>query len=115
MVHLLRDGSIVEAQFDQVFDQDVSQQDAYDSISDGVEAVTKGYNSTIFAYGQTGTGKTYTILGGSFTGKESVAAARDDPSSSKSVGKNELPQYAGIIPRAADELFHFAQQSFPTD
>ena len=111
VVHLLRDGSIVEAQFDKVFDQDVSQQEAYDSIRDGVEAVTKGYNSTIFAYGQTGTGKTYTILGGSFTGKESVAAARDDPSSSKAVGKNELPKYAGIIPRAADELFHFAQQS----
>lgn len=112
MVHLLRDGSIVEAQFDRVFDQDVSQQEAYASVSDAVEAVTKGYNSTIFAYGQTGTGKTYTILGGSFTGKESVSAARDEPpSASKLGGRNELPKYAGIIPRAADELFQFAQQS----
>ncbi|QDZ22056.1 kinesin [Chloropicon primus] len=111
IVHLLRDGSIVEAQFDRVFDQDVSQKEAYESVSDAVEAVTKGYNSTIFAYGQTGTGKTFTILGGSFTGKESVAAARDESSATKSAGRNELPQYAGIIPRAADELFHFAQQS----
>lgn len=111
VVHLLRDGSIVEAQFDRVFDQDVSQQEAYASVSDAVEAVTKGYNSTIFAYGQTGTGKTYTILGGSFTGKESVAAARDETSGTKSGGRNELPKYAGIIPRAADELFYFAQQS----
>lgn len=111
LVHLLRDGSIVEAHFDRVFDQDVSQQETYESVSDAVEAVTKGYNSTIFAYGQTGTGKTYTILGGSFTGKESVATARDDQSVSKSTGRNELPKYAGIIPRAADELFHFAQQS----
>ena len=28
-----------------------------------VENVLKGYNGTIFAYGQTGTGKTYTMSG----------------------------------------------------
>jgi kinesin family protein 3/17 len=28
-----------------------------------VESVMQGYNGTIFAYGQTGCGKTYTMLG----------------------------------------------------
>ena len=28
-----------------------------------VESVIKGYNGTIFAYGQTGCGKTHTMLG----------------------------------------------------
>lgn len=104
---MMRDETIVEAQFDRIFDQDVSQKEAYGSVKDAVEAVTKGYNSTIFAYGQTGTGKTYTILGGSFTGSESTAAAPDEPSTSSS----ELPPYAGIIPRAAADLFDFAQQA----
>ena len=31
--------------------------------------VLSGFNTTVFAYGQTGTGKTYTMLGGDYTGK----------------------------------------------
>jgi kinesin family protein 11 len=34
------------------------------SISPIVHEVLEGYNCTIFAYGQTGTGKTYTMEGG---------------------------------------------------
>ncbi len=34
------------------------------SVSDVVASVLQGYNGTIFAYGQTGTGKTYTMEGG---------------------------------------------------
>ena len=31
-----------------------------------VDNAIEGYNSTIFAYGQTGTGKTYTMTGGAY-------------------------------------------------
>jgi kinesin family protein 11 len=39
--------------------------DLYDlAVSPIVYEVLEGYNCTIFAYGQTGTGKTYTMEGG---------------------------------------------------
>jgi len=47
-----------------------------------VDSVLKGYNGTIFAYGQTGTGKTYTMVGDF---------------------ENEI--YKGIIPRSIDYIF----------
>ena len=40
------------------------QQDIYDeTVHDLVDSVLEGFNGTIFAYGQTGTGKTYTMQG----------------------------------------------------
>jgi len=40
------------------------QRDLYDeTFRDLVQAVLDGFNGTIFAYGQTGTGKTYTMQG----------------------------------------------------
>lgn len=40
------------------------QRDLYDeSFRDLVQAVLDGFNGTIFAYGQTGTGKTFTMAG----------------------------------------------------
>ena len=50
--------------FDKVFDQNMSQASIYeDSAFPLVESVVEGYNGTIFAYGQTGCGKTYTMMG----------------------------------------------------
>ena len=51
----------------------------------------QGYNCTVFAYGQTGTGKTFTMEGGD---------ERDDPSVSW-----ENDPTSGIIPRALAQLF----------
>lgn len=40
------------------------QQDLYDeTVHDLVDSVLQGFNGTIFAYGQTGTGKTFTMQG----------------------------------------------------
>lgn len=48
-----------------MFGPDSGQQRLYDqAISPIVEEVLDGFNCTIFAYGQTGTGKTYTMEGG---------------------------------------------------
>lgn len=50
--------------FDTVFGQNCKQVDIYNEVARPiVECVLEGYNGTIFAYGQTGTGKTFTMEG----------------------------------------------------
>ncbi|EFA03966.2 hypothetical protein TcasGA2_TC014111 [Tribolium castaneum] len=50
--------------FDHIFGVDKTNTDIYDNIvKDFVESSLNGLNSTIFAYGQTSSGKTYTMLG----------------------------------------------------
>lgn len=50
--------------FDQLFDENSTQQDVYENTArSSVESVLEGFNSTIFAYGATGCGKTFTITG----------------------------------------------------
>ena len=47
-----------------MYDQNSKQYDLYlESFSPLVDSVLDGFNGTIFAYGQTGTGKTYTMEG----------------------------------------------------
>ncbi|TXG49466.1 hypothetical protein EZV62_025341 [Acer yangbiense] len=49
-------------QFDEVFTETASQRRVYEVVAKPVvESVLNGYNGTIMAYGQTGTGKTYTV------------------------------------------------------
>ncbi|ODQ78567.1 hypothetical protein BABINDRAFT_162773 [Babjeviella inositovora NRRL Y-12698] len=69
--------------FDAAFDATTSQSDVYQySAKMTVQDVFQGYNGTILAYGQTGTGKSYTMMGD-----------LDDP------------EHLGIIPRIATEIF----------
>ncbi|KAG6464482.1 hypothetical protein O3G_MSEX014545 [Manduca sexta] len=50
--------------FDKVYDKDTKTSDVYDDIAKPiVEAAAAGFNGTIFAYGQTSSGKTYTMTG----------------------------------------------------
>ncbi|KAI8902942.1 P-loop containing nucleoside triphosphate hydrolase protein [Globomyces pollinis-pini] len=50
--------------FDQVFGENCSQQTVFEgSVQSQVDAVINGYNATVFAYGATGAGKTYTMMG----------------------------------------------------
>lgn len=52
--------------FDFAFDKTSTQKSVFErSAKEIVDFVIKGYNGTIFAYGQTGTGKTHTMQGGS--------------------------------------------------
>ncbi|KAK4441131.1 Kinesin-like protein KIN-5D [Sesamum alatum] len=74
--------------FDKVFGPSSQQKDLYDqAVCPIVFEVLEGYNCTIFAYGQTGTGKTYTMEGG----------ARKK--------NGEFPSDAGVIPRAVRQIF----------
>eukprot|EP00957_Ditylum_brightwellii_P196801 14993273-Ditylum_brightwellii.AAC.1 len=58
-----------------------------------LESCLDGYNATVLAYGQTGAGKTYSVLG---------AATR---ASMSKMEQGELDDSAGIIPRALHEVF----------
>ncbi|KAI4463904.1 kinesin-like protein kif11 [Holotrichia oblita] len=71
--------------FDRVFDCHSSQQEIYNAVvSPLIPEVISGYNCTVFAYGQTGTGKTYTMEG--FHDQDNQISS-------------------GIIPRALAQIF----------
>ncbi|KAL6138686.1 hypothetical protein ACLB2K_063965 [Fragaria x ananassa] len=74
--------------FDKVFGPKAQQKSIYEqAVSPIVNEVLDGFNCTVFAYGQTGTGKTYTMEGGMRN-------------------KNgNLPAEAGVIPRAVRQIF----------
>ncbi|KAF8362355.1 bmk-1 [Pristionchus pacificus] len=80
----------VFSNFERVYGQNSRQSEIYkDLVKKQVEDVLRGYNCTIFAYGQTGTGKTYTMEGG----EGSIE------------GDWETDENTGIIPRAAQHIF----------
>ena len=57
-------GDVKSFQFDAFFDDKTTQEEVYDQVARPIiDGVLDGYNGTLFAYGQTGTGKTYTMLG----------------------------------------------------
>uniref|UniRef100_UPI00358E9EBB kinesin-like protein KIF3B n=1 Tax=Myxine glutinosa TaxID=7769 RepID=UPI00358E9EBB len=69
--------------FDSVYDSNSKQMDLYDeTFLPLVDSVLQGFNGTIFAYGQTGTGKTYTME-----------------------GVHTDPERRGVIPNAFDHIF----------
>lgn len=75
--------------FDAVYDSNSKQRDLYDeSVRPLIDSVLAGFNGTIFAYGQTGTGKTYTMQG----------AWMD-------------PEKRGVIPNAFDHIFTHISRS----
>ncbi|XP_076926393.1 kinesin-like protein KIN-5C [Bidens hawaiensis] len=78
--------------FDKVFGPSAQQKDLYEqAVIPIVNEVLEGFNCTIFAYGQTGTGKTYTMEG--------------ECKRAKSGPNGELPLEAGVIPRSVKQIF----------
>lgn len=77
--------------FDMVFGASTKQIDVYRSVVCPIlDEVIMGYNCTIFAYGQTGTGKTFTMEGE--RSPNEVYTWEEDP-------------LAGIIPRTLHQIF----------
>ena len=75
--------------FDRVYDINSTQEEVYThTAKEAVLSTLEGYNATLLAYGQTGTGKTHTMEGFSYSG--------NDPE-------------RGIVPRAMEEIFRFIQ------
>jgi hypothetical protein len=81
--------------FDYVFDMDSNQQEVYEQTAKpAVISILEGYNSTIFAYGQTGTGKTFTMEGFTYSSSDTQR---------------------GIIPRSIDEIFNYIESLSNSD
>lgn len=49
--------------FDKIFKEDANQEDIFEESSEMIKSVMEGHKVCIFAYGETGSGKTHTILG----------------------------------------------------
>lgn len=50
-------------QFNKVLGPDSTQADVSHQLTSHIQHFIDGHNTTLFAYGQTGAGKTYTIIG----------------------------------------------------
>uniref|UniRef100_A0A669D363 Kinesin-like protein n=1 Tax=Oreochromis niloticus TaxID=8128 RepID=A0A669D363_ORENI len=71
--------------FDRVFQSKTTQEEFYNAVAQKiVKDVLEGYNGTIFAYGQTSSGKTHTME-----------------------GKLHDPEMMGIIPRIVQDIFNY--------
>jgi len=73
-------------EFDAAFGEDSTQAQIFSECKDLVQSVVDGYNITIFAYGQTGAGKTFTMMG------------------------EETPELKGVCPRTVDAIFEAVEQ-----
>merc|ERR1719162_1893714 len=69
-------------EFDAAFGDDSTQDQIFSECVDLVQSVIDGYNITIFAYGQTGAGKTFTMM-----------------------GAEEPPELRGVCPRTVEAVF----------
>jgi Kinesin motor domain len=75
--------------FDSVFDHTCTQSEVYNTTArDIVDSVLEGYNGTVLAYGQTGTGKTFSMEG-----------IRDNA------------ELRGIIPNAFEQIFGYIKHA----
>ncbi|KAJ8792021.1 hypothetical protein J1605_020223 [Eschrichtius robustus] len=63
IIHLLHRGKPVSFELDKVFSPKASQQDVFQEVQALITSCIDGFNVCIFAYGQTGAGKTYTMEG----------------------------------------------------
>mmetsp|Transcript_1193 Transcript_1193/g.1938 ORF Transcript_1193/g.1938 Transcript_1193/m.1938 type:complete len:1119 (-) Transcript_1193:206-3562(-) len=76
--------------FDYVFEPGSSQQSVYNHTSKFlIQGVLDGYNATVFAYGNTGAGKTHTMIG-----------SKAEP---------------GIMVRVMNDLFHYSEKNGKRD
>ncbi|CAI5722136.1 unnamed protein product [Hyaloperonospora brassicae] len=79
------EGNAQHFAFDHVFGEEDNQKTVFESVARPVvQDIMDGYNATIFAYGQTSSGKTYTMEGANI----------------------DHPELQGIIPRTATEIFN---------
>ncbi|KAL2736593.1 hypothetical protein V1477_013102 [Vespula maculifrons] len=80
--------------FDAVYDWRSTQQELYEeTVRPLVSSVLDGFNGTIFAYGQTGTGKTYTMEGSKMEHEKRGIIPRSFEHIFNHIGRSENMQY----------------------
>eukprot|EP00741_Cyanophora_paradoxa_P008271 tig00001284_g8001.t1 len=69
----------IQYAFDRVFGEDTTQREVYEGTAKGlVDYVLDGYNATVFAYGATGSGKTFTMIGNEQFGQGVMVSTLSD-------------------------------------
>ena len=91
--HSSREKNVYRFNFDRIFPPSSTQQDIYDfGVKGIIDSVLDGYNGTVLAYGQTSSGKTYTMQ-----------------------GEMEEQAKQGIIPRMISHVFKHIYKNEGTD
>ena len=105
VIKLVKGYNSISFKFDQVMPEGCSQETSFQLSSAHIVKgfVAHGSSATIFAYGQTGAGKTYTIIGGAQgTGPGKRKEGRTGGSKKLRLSTSEKK---GILPRIIDNLF----------
>ena len=91
--HSSREKNVYRFNFDRIFPPSSTQNDIYDfGVKGIIESVLDGYNGTVLAYGQTSSGKTYTMQ-----------------------GEMDEERKQGIIPRMISHVFKHIYKNEDTD
>ena len=91
--HSSREKNVYRFIFDRIFPPSSTQQDIYDfGVKGIIDSVLDGYNGTVLAYGQTSSGKTYTMQ-----------------------GEMDEERTQGIIPRMINHVFKHIYKNEGTD
>jgi hypothetical protein len=118
---------VLNFNFDHVFGENAAQRQVYEiTARDTVKDMLDGYNGTIFAYGQTGAGKTYTMTsnlttlnivgGGGGGGGVGGAGIGGLGAGGGGGGGGGNIESRGIVPRACSQLFaHIEQDASGTE
>lgn len=88
-VNVLIDGRYQDYIYDRVFDDGSEQQQLFDySVRQTTDDLAEGYNGTVLCYGQTGAGKSYTVM-----------------------GELDEDENKGLVPRIFERIFEIIEQS----
>ncbi|CAK74723.1 unnamed protein product (macronuclear) [Paramecium tetraurelia] len=106
-IKVTRIGNSLRMKFSDILPKTANQQDVQRLVSESIKSFIQGINNTIFAYGQTGAGKTYTIMGGL---PENVANVSTEKFH-QVIRCNER----GILPRAIQSIISQLQSQIEED
>jgi kinesin family protein 15 len=92
--------------YDYIAKEESSQSEIFEQCAKQIADYTlQGYNGTIFVYGQTGAGKTYTLLGPKFSGSNSFLSEEELNGSFGRYYMKKEEESRGVLPRVIDYLF----------
>ena len=112
---LYKEPEIFQGTFNRIFSTDSTQKEVFSFIKPCLFNIEKGINCTILAYGQTGTGKTYTMFGGDWSFNEdnykNMIINSKNENEKDELLKNQIiidknNEYNGIIPNLIMELYN---------